>query len=42
MMADYLDFIALKQTEGRGMSLLAVEEEFAVTQNWFSGTRTTS
>ena len=39
MMADYLDFIALKQTEGREMSLLAVEEEFAATQNFNPGER---
>ena len=39
MMADYLDFIALKQTEGREMSLLAVEEEFAATQNFNPGQR---
>ena len=39
MMADYLDFIALKQREGREMSLLAVEEEFAATQNFNSGQR---
>ena len=39
MMADYLDFVALKQTEGREMSLLAVEEEFAATQNFNPGQR---
>ena len=39
MMADYLDFIALKQTEGREMSLLAVEEEFAAIQNFNPGQR---
>ena len=39
MMADYLDFIALKQKEGREMSLLAVEEEFAATQNFNPGQR---
>jgi hypothetical protein len=39
MMADYLDFIALKQTEGEEMSVLAVEEEFAVTQNFNPGQR---
>ena len=38
-MAEYLDFIALKQAEGREMSLLAVEEEFAVTQNFNPGQR---
>ena len=34
MMADYLDFIALKQKEGREMSLLAVEKEFAAIQKF--------
>lgn len=34
MMADYLEFIAAKQKEGVEMSLLAVEEEFAASQNF--------
>jgi monoamine oxidase len=34
MMADYLDFIALKQKEGNEMSLLAVEEAFAASEGF--------
>jgi monoamine oxidase len=34
MMADYLEFISLKQKEGVEMSLFAVEEEFAAAQNY--------
>ena len=34
IMADYLDFIVLKQQEGIEMSLLAVEEEFAAAQEF--------
>jgi monoamine oxidase len=34
MMADYLDFIALKQKEGIEMSLLAVEDAFAASEGF--------